>query len=99
MGRIFRRPQFLEDLRTVWDFIARDSEDRADAFVFELERRYRMLSDNPLVGPQRFPRYPDMRMFPFRRYIILYAALADGTGIELIRLLNAARYYHRYFDD
>lgn len=38
-----------------------------------------------------------MRIFPFRRYIIIYAALADG--IELIRLLNAARDYHRYFDD
>ena len=97
MGRILRRPQFVEDLRTVWDFIARDSMDRADAFVFDLEQRYHMLSNNTKLGQRRFQRYPDMRIFPFRRYIIICAALADG--IELIRLLNAARDYHRYFDD
>jgi toxin ParE1/3/4 len=99
LGRILRRPQFIEDLRAVWDFIVRDSEERADAFILELERHYRLLSDNPGLGPQRFPRYPEMRLLPFRRYIIIYAALVDGSGIELVRLLNAARDYHRYFDD
>ncbi|WP_439627585.1 type II toxin-antitoxin system RelE/ParE family toxin [Shinella sp.] len=99
MARILRRPQFVEDLYTVWEFIARDTEERADAFIRELEQRYHMLSDNPHLGPQRFPKYPDMRMFPFRRYIIIYSGLADGSGIELVRLLNAARDYHRYFDD
>jgi toxin ParE1/3/4 len=99
LGRILRRPRFIADLRTVWNFIAKDSGERADAFVFELEQRYRVLSDNPLLGPKRFPRYPDMRLFPFKRYIIVYAPLADGSGIELIRLLNAALDYHRYFDD
>jgi len=58
-----------------------------------------MLSDNPRLGPARFPKYYEMRMFPFRRHIILYAALADGSGIELVRVLNAARDYYRYFDD
>lgn len=99
MGRILRRPQFVEDLRAVWNLIAQDSEDRADAFVLELERRYRLLADNPHLGPQRFPRYPGMRLLAFRRYIIIYTPLADGSGIELVRLLNAARDYRRYFDD
>lgn len=99
MGRILRRPHFVKDIHAVWDFIARDSEERADAFLQELEGCYRLLSDTPQLGPKRFPKYPEMRLFPFRRYIIIYAPLADGSGIELVRLLNAARDYHRYFDD
>jgi len=99
VGLIIRRPQFIEDLRNVWDFIARDSERHADAFVLELEKRYLMLSEKPFLGVQRFPNYPGMRMFPFCKYIIIYDPLPDGSGIELIRLLHAARDYHRYFDD
>ncbi|MGK6316822.1 type II toxin-antitoxin system RelE/ParE family toxin [Neorhizobium sp. DT-125] len=65
MGLIIRRPQFVEDLRDVWDFIARGSERHADALVLELEKRYLTLSENPFPGVQRFPNYPGMRMFSF----------------------------------
>ncbi|WP_197032568.1 type II toxin-antitoxin system RelE/ParE family toxin [Rhizobium sp. CF080] len=99
MGQISRRPQFIEDLREVWDFIAKDSQDQADAFILQLEKRYQNLADNPHLGVRRFPKYPTMRMFPFRKYIIIYHPFADGSGVELIRLLHAARDYHRYFDD
>jgi toxin ParE1/3/4 len=99
LGHILRRPQFIEDIRDVWGFIARDNEKRADDFVLELEKRYQMLAYNPLLGVKRFPRYPSMRIFPFRRYLIIYDPLPDGAGVELIRLLHAARDYHRYFDD
>lgn len=99
MGTIVRRPQFLEDLRNIWQFIARDSESRADGFVLELEKRYRLLADNPGIGVPRLPRYPTMRIFSYRSYLIVYDALPDGTGIELVRLLHAARDYHRHFDD
>ncbi|MDX3930139.1 MAG: type II toxin-antitoxin system RelE/ParE family toxin [Shinella sp.] len=57
VGTIIRRPQFINDIRNVWEFIARDSEERADIFLLELEQRYRALADNPFPGVQRFPRY------------------------------------------
>lgn len=38
-------------------------------------------------------------MFQYRDDIIIYDPLPDGAGLELIRILNAARDYHRYFDD
>ncbi|MDP9836690.1 toxin ParE1/3/4 [Neorhizobium huautlense] len=99
MGVIIRRPQFRQDIFDIWTFIARDSETEADRFVLELEKRYRTLSENPAIGIRRFPKYPAIRMFPFRRYLIIYEPLADGTGIELVRLLHAARDYHRYFNE
>lgn len=99
MNTILRRPQFLEDLRDAWFFIAKDSEVNADRFLLELERRYTLLANNPSIGPTRFPKYPTMRLFSYRSYLIIYDPLPDNTGIELIRLLHAARDYHRYFDD
>jgi hypothetical protein len=39
-------------------------------------------------------------MFQYRDYIIIIDdPMPDGAGVELIRILNAARDYHRYFDD
>lgn len=99
MSTILRRPQFLRDLRAAWLFIAKDSEVNADRFLIELEKRYMLLADNPSVGARRFPKYPTMRLFSYRSYLIIYDPLPDNTGIELIRLLHAARDYHRYFDD
>lgn len=99
MSTILRRPQFVRDLRAAWLFIAKDSEVNADRFLIELEKRYMLLADNPSVGARRFPKYPTMRLFSYRSYLIIYDPLPDNTGIELIRLLHAARDYHRYFDD
>ncbi|AJD41358.1 hypothetical protein C9413_15225 [Rhizobium sp. SEMIA 4085] len=31
--------------------------------------------------------------------IIIYDPMPEGAGVELIRIFNAARDYHRYFDD
>lgn len=99
MSTILRRPQFVRDLRAAWLFIAKDSEVNADRFLIELEKRYTLLADNPSVGARRFPKYPTMRLFSYRSYLIIYDPLPDNIGIELIRLLHAARDYHRYFDD
>ncbi|WP_455873619.1 hypothetical protein [Rhizobium yanglingense] len=57
------------------------------------------LCRNRLLSVQRFPKNPSIRMFPYRDYIIVYDPMPDGAGVELIRILNAARDYHRYFDD
>lgn len=99
MARIRRRPLFVEDLNAVWRFVAADNEAAAERLLRELEERYVMLAEWPLLGAQRFQRYPAMRLFPFRRYLIIYQPLDTGDGIELIRLLHAARDYRRFFDD
>jgi toxin ParE1/3/4 len=99
MVKILRRPLFIEDLHTIWAYIASDNPGAADRLVGELDERYQMLAERPRLGFQRFPKYPAMRLFPFRRYLIIYQPLETGDGIELIRLLHAARDYRRFFDD
>lgn len=99
MSLILRRPLFIEDLHAIWTYIASDNQAAAERLVRELEERYQILPERPLLGVQRFPRYPGIRLFPFRRYLIIYQPLDTADGIELIRLLHAARDYRKYFDD
>ena len=99
MALILRRPLFVEDLYATWAFIASDNEHAADRLLSELEDCCRLLAERPHIGSRRFNRYPFMRLFPFRRYLIIYQPLDTGNGIELIRLLHAARDYRRFFDD
>lgn len=72
---------------------------RSDAFILELERRYQIFAETRFSAYSAFPKYPSIRMFQYRDDIIIYDPLPDGAGLELIRILNAARDYHRYFDD
>lgn len=98
-GTIRRRRQFLLDALDAWNFIAKDSEIRADDFALRLEDRAQIFADNPFLGVTRFPKFPNLRLFTFRQYIVVYEPISDGSGIELVRLLHAARDYHRFFED
>jgi len=99
MGTVVRRPLFIQDLRDAWTYIAQDNPAAADRFVRELERRYKLISDNPSMGSARFPRHPDVRLFPCQSHVVIYRPLADGSGIELIRLIHTARDYRRFYKD
>lgn len=99
MGAILRRPLFIKDLQDAWTYIARDNPNAADRFVVELEKRYTLLSDNPLIGSARFRGHPDVRLLPYQRYILIYRPLPDGSGIDLIRLIHAARDYRRLYEN
>ena len=99
MGEIRRRPQFIEDIADIWTFIAQDSESRANHFIRQLEEKYQILSDAPLIGVAKLPDMPTVRLFPYRRYVIVYKPLRDGTGIELIRLFHGAQNWQQRLSD
>ncbi|MDA0339024.1 MAG: type II toxin-antitoxin system RelE/ParE family toxin [Proteobacteria bacterium] len=99
MGEIVRRPRFIEDIEAVWDYIAGDSVVHADGFIRELEQKYQMLSDSPLIGVAKLDDMPHVRFFPHKRYMIVYAPLPENTGIELIRLFQAAQDWHEWLQD
>ncbi|WP_377288778.1 type II toxin-antitoxin system RelE/ParE family toxin [Rhizobium sp. SG2393] len=59
----------------------------------------RACSLNSHSSTVRLGNDPDIRLFSFRRYLIIYRPIETGDGIELIRLLHAARDYPSFFDD
>lgn len=89
MPRIHRRPQAAADIADIWDYIADDSLDQADAWVDRLNEQLQLLATQPLMGRQRDELAPSVRSLPFGRYIIFYVPLDDG--IDVVRVLHSAR--------
>lgn len=89
MGRIQRRPLASADIAEVWDYIADDSLEQADAWLDRLDAKLRLLSTQPMMGRVRDELSPGLRSMPFGRYLIFYEPLKDG--IDVVRLLHSAR--------
>jgi toxin ParE1/3/4 len=89
MPRILIRPHAKNDLAEIWDFIAEESQARADSFLARLDQSFYGLAGNPHIGRARNELSSCLRSFPFGRYVIFYLALPDG--IEIVRVLHGAR--------
>ena len=89
MGRIQRRPLASADIAEVWDYIAADSLEHADAWLDRLDAALQLLSTQPMMGRVRDELSPGLRSMPFGRYLIFYAPFNDG--IDVVRLLHSAR--------
>ena len=53
MPIIVKRPKALSELAQIWDYIADDSEERADAFIATIDARFQTLSQHPAMGRRR----------------------------------------------
>ena len=47
---IIRRPKASADLSEIWEFIAEENVERADAFVDRIDAKFRTLAQHPLMG-------------------------------------------------
>jgi toxin ParE1/3/4 len=89
LANIFKRPRAKADLAEIWDYIADDSEDRADAFIETISKKMTILAENPDIGRARGELGQNIRSFPMGRYIIFYLPIQGG--IDVVRVLHAAR--------
>jgi toxin ParE1/3/4 len=89
MSAIYKRPLAQEDLIEIWEYIADDSIDRADAFIDIIDGKLRTLAAQPMMGRARDELMAGLRSFPVGRYILFYELVTDG--IALVRVLHSAR--------
>lgn len=89
MPTVSRRPLAALDIFETWDHIAGENMTAADRWVDELDAAFSRLSTQPMMGRARPEIAPDLRSFPFRRYVIYYVPLSDG--IDVVRVLHSAR--------
>ena len=87
MPRLTRTPQARQDLIDIWLWIAADSPAAADRFLALIDEKLHLLAATPRLGPQRPDIARDVRLFPVRRYLILYRETSDG--IEIVELSTA----------
>ncbi len=89
MRLVTKRPLAFADLAEIWSFIADDSEASADRFLAKLQTKLSLLATQPEMGRLRPELMPDLRSFPYARYVLFY--IARPEGIEVVRVLHSAR--------
>jgi toxin ParE1/3/4 len=77
------------DLAEIWLHIALDDPDAADALLDRFESLAKLLASSPAIGRRRPELGRDLRSFPTGHYLLFYRPSA--TGIELVRVVHAAR--------
>jgi toxin ParE1/3/4 len=97
MSVIIKRPRALSDLTEIWDYIADDSEARADSFVATIDAKFQTLAKQPGIGRLRNELTAGLRSLPVGQYVIFYLSLADG--VEIIRVMHGARDIVTIFHD
>jgi toxin ParE1/3/4 len=98
-----RTDRALQDLNELAEFIQRDSPDTAIRFLGAAEDTFQRLAMMPDLGQRQAfgrPRLADLRAWQvrgFKNYVIFYRPVAHG--IEVVRVLHAARDIGAIFDD
>lgn len=89
MAHYARRPRAADDLVDIWTHIARDNPAAADRLLDRIDQKCSTLAEYPFMGRERPDIDPSIYSFPIDNYIIYYRHAGDG--IEIIRVLHAAR--------
>jgi toxin ParE1/3/4 len=89
MAVILKRPRAKTDLAEIWDYIAEDSEARADAFIEMIDQKFQALAAQPNMGRGRDELAKNLRSLPIGRYVVFYLPIPGG--VEIIRVLHGSR--------
>jgi toxin ParE1/3/4 len=89
MPVIIRRPRASADLIEIWEYIAADNMDAADALIDRIDAKFQAIAAQPSMGRDRSELAPALRSLPIPPYVIFYRPM-DG-GIEIVRVLHGAR--------
>ena len=89
MPRVIRTPRARQDLIDIWTWIAADNPKAADRLLDLIDEKLLLLAENPRLGAVRPDIAPDLRLFPLRRYLILYRE--QSQGIEAVRVVHGMR--------
>jgi toxin ParE1/3/4 len=77
-------------LSEIWEFIADDSDEQADAFIDLIDQKFQVLAQQSGFGRRRREALVEgLRSFPVGRYVIFY--LAVPGGVQIVRVLHGAR--------
>ena len=89
MAVIVLQPRAKADLSEIWEFIADDSDDQADAFIDLIDQMFQLPAQQAGLGRRREELAEGLRSFPVGRYVIFYLAIPGG--VQIVRMLHGAR--------
>jgi toxin ParE1/3/4 len=86
---IVLQPRAKADLSDIWQFMAEDSDDQADAFIDLIDQKFQLLAQQSGLGRRREELAEGLRSFPVGRYVIFYLLIPGG--VQIVRVLHGAR--------
>ena len=89
MSKVIRTPLAKQDLAEIWEYIAYDKLDAANAHIAKIDETFLMLAARPFAGRARDEFAADLRSFPVGRHLILYRKISGG--VEVVRVLHGQR--------
>lgn len=89
MPQVIISPEAENDLLDIWLYIAEDNPINADRFLDKLNDKAKLIAEFKESGRARPELGEGLQSFPMDRYVIYFRKSAEG--IELVRVLNAAR--------
>ncbi|MFM9100245.1 MAG: type II toxin-antitoxin system RelE/ParE family toxin [Cyanobium sp.] len=94
---IVLQPRARADLSDIWEFIAEDSDDQADAVIDLIDQKFQLLAQRAGLGRRREELAEGLRSFPVGRYVIFYLPIPDG--VQIVRVLHGARDIEAFFTE
>lgn len=88
-------PKAISDIQSVTTFIGRDSKRAAQQWAVDVTEKFRIIGRSPKIGVLRPELGQTQRTFPFGNYLIFYRELSNG--VEVLRVLHAARHWQDLF--
>ena len=89
MAVIVLQPRAKADLSDIWQFMAEDSDDQADAFIDLIDQKFQLLAQQAWLGRRLEELAEGLRSFPAGRYVIFYLPISGG--VQIVRVLHGAR--------
>jgi toxin ParE1/3/4 len=86
---LFFTPKAESDLISIWEYIAEDSVSEADGYINKIQAVCSLLESKPGMGVIRNALPEGVRLMPFEKYNIYYAA--ESTGVTIIRIRHSAQ--------
>jgi toxin ParE1/3/4 len=86
---IRRTAQARVDLIEIWLYLGERSPAAADRVLDAIERLFRMLALQPLIGRERPELSPGIRSFVVMSWVVFYRA--QPGAVEIVRVVHGAR--------
>jgi toxin ParE1/3/4 len=86
---VIRLKQTRQDLICIWQHIAMDDPQAADAILDAIDAKCQKLSTHPRLGPARDDIRSGMRYLIMGSYLALYKI--DQDAVRIVRVLHARR--------
>lgn len=88
---VSRRPQAVDDLYEVWEYLAGHDEILADRWIDRIDESIARLAEYPMAGSGR-PQLPEeLRVWPVPPYLILYRLDQAAHNVDVLRIVDGRR--------